>query len=617
MNRLSTSLLLLAAGLSGPLAAQAAPCAPVKTAAELVERVKEGCTPITFDSSIAGKTLTVASTLSLKAWVKLDGETNNVTIAGTDELKTPLIKIANGGVTIRGITLTHPGKIAIFISGASAQNSTITENTITGSGWGVYVSAAKQNRITANAFSGNTTAAIFLSGGNNNLQAPTVQSAQLQSGETAWEVRGTGPAGGTVELYAADPNLPAVPQGKKFLAEAAVDADGNFVVTQPYPAVDPKQAYTLLAIDSTGNTSAFGPVFTPESADFPFFETVDPDGDEKFNSGDNCGQISNPDQADFDSDGVGDICDNCPSTASEEKSQVDADGDGIGDACDPDIDGDQVKNLEDNCPLSGNSNQADEDKDGEGDICDFPSSMLDADEDDILNGADNCVFIVNPEQTDADGDGLGDACDEDLDGDQIGNWQDNCPYASNVDQADVDQNGVGDACMSPGGMPFEGPDTDADTFPDGMDICPKVYNPDQLDADADGLGDACDADRDGDGAPNWSDNCPDVNNQDQTDMNDNKVGDVCDLDTDADAVPDWRDNCDDLPNADQADANANGTGDACEILPGESPEPVGSSCALTASSRTTGRWVEWLGLFIGCGILIGYRARLATVAAGK
>ena len=101
-------------------------------------------------------------------------------------------------------------------------------------------------------------------------------------------------------------------------------------------------------------------------------------------------------------DGVGDVCDICPSDS--DPGQLDSDGDGIGDACD-------------NCSATPNADQADIDGDGVGDVC------------------DSCPDTPNPDQlgTDTDGDGILDDCD-------------NCPDTANSDQADMDGDGVGDIC---------------------------------------------------------------------------------------------------------------------------------------------------------------------------
>lgn len=178
--------------------------------------------------------------------------------------------------------------------------------------------------------------------------------------------------------------------------------------------------------------------------DTPPCSDVDQDG--VCDDDDNCPEVYNPDQADNDQDGIGNLCDDTP------------DGDEPCASKGGDSDNDSICDDDDNCPLTPNSDQADADNDGVGDVC------------------DNCPNAANADQADTDGDGIGDACEEvpctDSDQDGVCDDDDNCPLTANPEQEDVDGDGVGDAC----------------------DNCPMTSNADQADADGDGLGDVCDYD---------------------------------------------------------------------------------------------------------------------------
>lgn len=77
---------------------------------------------------------------------------------------------------------------------------------------------------------------------------------------------------------------------------------------------------------------------------------------------------------DTDGDEVPDLIDNCPWVANgvAEDDQADADSNGVGDACNDfeDADGDDWADSLDNCPAISNADQSDSDEDGIGDACD-------------------------------------------------------------------------------------------------------------------------------------------------------------------------------------------------------------------------------------------------------
>jgi hypothetical protein len=131
-------------------------------------------------------------------------------------------------------------------------------------------------------------------------------------------------------------------------------------------------------------------------------------------------------QTDFDMDGVGDVCDPCPTDPLN----------------DEDMDG--ICFAEDNCPDDANADQSDRDGDLVGDLC------------------DNCPDDFNPLQDDLDGDGVGDVCDccieefnplqEDQDLDGVGDVCDNCATMSNPEQVDLDGDAQGDVCDTDDGQ---------------------------------------------------------------------------------------------------------------------------------------------------------------------
>ena len=309
----------------------------------------------------------------------------------------------------------------------------------------------------------------------------------------------------------------------------------------------------------------------------------DADGDGVADTSDNCPHTMNADQADFDHDGIGDVCDadddndgdpdatdcapmnaaishtavevcdgvdnNCDGKVDE--GFTDTDKDGQADCVDTDDDNDGVPDATDNCPLVANSNQADNDHDGIGDACD-----ADDDNDGVPDATDNCPLVANSSQADNDHDGIGDPCDTDDDNDGVPDTTDNCPLVANPDQLDSDHDGIGDVCDN---------DKDNDGVPNATDNCPFTANPNQADNDHDGVGDSCDPDDDNDGVPDAVDNCPFTANANQADNDHDGIGDVCDPDDDNDGVPDTTDNCPFTANPSQSDQDHDGIGDACDL----------------------------------------------------
>jgi endonuclease G len=193
----------------------------------------------------------------------------------------------------------------------------------------------------------------------------------------------------------------------------------------------------------------------------------DEDGDGVPDASDNCPSTANPDQADFDHDGAGNVCDAdddndgqtdadeiaCGSDPQNNTSKAtDTDGDNSPDCVDNDDDNDGVPDAADAFPLDPNES-VDTDHDGIGnnaDTDDDGDGQSDADE--LACGSD--PLSAASLATDTDGDHSPDCVDNDDDNDGVLDVIDNCPLTFNPDQADFDHDGVGDTCD-----PITGPPT--------------------------------------------------------------------------------------------------------------------------------------------------------------
>ena len=170
---------------------------------------------------------------------------------------------------------------------------------------------------------------------------------------------------------------------------------------------------------------------------------------------------------DRDGDGIADDDDNCPDLANAD--QANFDGDFYGDACDPDDDNDGVADEDDAFPFDQTESR-DNDGDGIGDNADTD------DDNDGQSDVDEAACGSDPKDAssyspDNEGDGIPDCVDPDDDNDGTNDEIDNCPIAANADQADSGCDEVGDVCdICPGGD--DSVDANLDGIPDCSQLLP-------------------------------------------------------------------------------------------------------------------------------------------------
>lgn len=184
-------------------------------------------------------------------------------------------------------------------------------------------------------------------------------------------------------------------------------------------------------------------------------------------------------QEDYDSDGVPDIYDNCPTIF--QIYQSDTDGDGVGDACDDfpndgnytfDFDGDGLPYAWEQLYFTNLNETARGDPDGDGlvNIKEYVSgtnpNIPDSDNDGLTDGEEFGIYNTSPTNPDTDRDGL-------ADGIEVSYWG-----------ADWNANPDGDEFVN-----LLDSDSDNDGLSDGIEVNINGTNPALTDTDGNGTSD--------------------------------------------------------------------------------------------------------------------------------
>jgi hypothetical protein len=226
----------------------------------------------------------------------------------------------------------------------------------------------------------------------------------------------------------------------------SISADGRFVAFESY-------ADNLVP----GDTNNLQDVFVRNVEPTP----NDNDGDGVADATDNCPNVANQDQADADSDGVGDACEQpMPQISIADTSVNEGDSDTSQATFNVTLSEASTNAVTvDYATADGMATQPDDYEQEEGAVT-FEANQTTATVTVPVRGdtADEpdesfSVILSNPQHADiADGEGSGTIVDDDeaaptdSDGDGVADATDNCPEVSNQDQAGANGDGVGDLC---------------------------------------------------------------------------------------------------------------------------------------------------------------------------
>ena len=348
----------------------------------------EGCT-VSGNSAFIGGGVYISISGSNQATLTnstISGNSASFSVGGIfiNTINSSQVTLTNSTISGNTAAVFFSGGVMIRALGGSVTltNSTISGNSA-GSGGGVYSRSYASSHVMLQRMlvAGNTALSgaevispnfggIFTVNDHNLFGRSSLTTAQALSGVSAGATDITATSDGSDPTALTD------------ILETTLQDNGGPILTHALvagsPAIDASPADAdCPATDQRGVTRPQG-----AACDIGAFEFVSDVDDEGIpDASDNCPNDPNPDQADFDSDSQGDVCD-------------------------PDDDNDGVADGSDNCPMIVNADQTNTDGDGLGNACD-----PDDDNDGVADGSDNCPAVANPGQEDTDHDSIGNACD--------------------------------------------------------------------------------------------------------------------------------------------------------------------------------------------------------------